>query len=249
MTLAIDRLIRRLDAIGQLGPNDRLALQSLPVQYASYQRQDVIIEEGAEPTTACLVIDGFVHRSKLLPNGHRQIFSLHMPGDLPDLHGLYLKTMDHSLVATSACKLALIHHSAIRGLLRASESLTALLWRDTILDSAAFRAWMLMIGQAEADTRMAHLFCELYVRADAVGLVSNDSFPLPVSQIDLADMLGISAVHANRTLQDIRGAGLLNYEKGVVTILRWAELQELAQFDPQYLHLRDDDEVKSVVGL
>lgn len=242
MTIAIERLIRRLMAIGNLGIEDRLALQSLPVQYVSYQRQDVVIAEGTTSDTACLVVDGYVHRSKLLPNGNRQIFSLHMSGDIPDLHGLHLKTMDHSLVATSACEVAFVRHSAIRELLDASDTLTALLWRDAILDAAAFRAWMLMIGQAEAASRMAHLFCELYMRADAVGLVTDNSFSLPVSQIDLADMLGISAVHANRTLQDIRAGGLLNYDKGVVTILRWSALQDLAQFDPQYLHLREEVE-------
>lgn len=244
MTIAIERLIRRLMAIGHLGSADKLALQSLPVHYASYQRQAVVIAEGTTSDTACLVVDGYVHRSKLLPNGNRQIFSLHMSGDIPDLHGLHLKTMDHSLVATSACKVAFIRHSAIRQLLDVSDSLTALLWRDSILDAAAFRAWMLMIGQAEAASRMAHLFCELYVRADAVGLVTDNSFPLPVSQSDLADMLGISTVHANRTLQDIRAAGLLNYERGVLTILRWSTLQELAQFDPRYLHLREEVEAR-----
>lgn len=244
MSIAIERLITRLMAIGHLGPADRRALQSLPVQYARYQRQEILIAEGTISDAACLVVDGFVHRSKLLPNGNRQIFSLHMSGDIPDLHGLHLRTMDHSLVATSACEVAFIRHSAIRELLDASDTLTALLWRDSILDAAAFRAWMLMIGQAEAASRMAHLFCELYVRSDAVGLVRDNSFSLPVSQSDLADMLGISAVHANRTLQDIRADGLLNYEKGVVTILRWSALQELAQFDPQYLHLRAEVEAR-----
>nr|WP_314262226.1 Crp/Fnr family transcriptional regulator [uncultured Devosia sp.] len=239
MGKAIDLLIRRLESIGQLRPEDREALQSLPYREASFSKGEVLVAEGLISSSACLVTQGYVHRSKLLPTGKRQIFSLHMAGDIPDLHSLHLRTMDHALVATSRCEVAFIQHAAIRPLLNASATLTDLLWRDTIIDSAAFRAWMLMIGQAEAPERMAHLFCELFTRARTMGLTDGQSFELPVSQADLADMLGTSTVHANRTLQDLRGQGLLQFEKGVVTILRWEALQDLAHFDPTYLHLHD----------
>lgn len=248
MSKVIDVLIRRLEAIGHVRPVDRAALQSLPFREASFSKGDILVAEGTVSTAACLVRRGYVHRSKLLPNGKRQIFSLHMAGDIPDLHSLHLRTMDHSLVATTRCEVAFIQHSALRPLLDESATLTDLLWRDTIIDSAAFRAWMLMIGQAEAPERMAHLFCELFTRARIIGLTDGFSFELPINQTDLADMLGTSTVHANRTLQDLRGQGLVQFDKGVVTILRWQSLQTMAQFDPAYLHL-DDDELEPIQQL
>jgi CRP-like cAMP-binding protein len=115
------------------------------------------------------------------------------------------------------------------------------MWRDSLIDAASFRAWMLMLGQTEADERMAHLFCEMFVRLRAIGLTKGRSFEFPVTQIELADALGISAVHANRTLQELRARGVIAVERFDVTIPDWEALQRLASFDPAYLHFADED--------
>nr|WP_314255885.1 Crp/Fnr family transcriptional regulator [uncultured Devosia sp.] len=240
MTQGLETLLRRLHAIGVLAEDDAGALRGLPFRSVQMSKGEEIVPEGTFSRSCCLVVDGLVHRSKALPDGQRQIFSLHLPGDIPDLHGLHLKLMDHSLVATSHCQVAFISHEAIQSVLQRSTALTGLLWRDTLIDAAAFRAWMLMIGQAEAPVRMAHLFCELYVRYTAVGLAANNGYPLPISQGDLADMLGTSPVHANRTLQDLRGRKLLTFSDGRVEILDWLALVEFGQFDGSYLHIRRD---------
>lgn len=237
MDKAMDFLMRRLSAIGDLTQEDRQSLLTLPFKRRRMSRGEEIVTEGDEATACCLVITGYVHRSKVLATGKRQIFSLHMPGDIPDLHGLHLPRMDHNLVATAPAEVALFPHVAVQRLLDQSSRLTALFWRDTLIDAAAFRAWMLMLGQAEAPVRMAHLFCELYVRSQLVGLNQENSFALPISQIDLADMLGTSTVHANRTLQDLRLQGLVDFKRGRVTVLRWRELAELGMFDSSYLHI------------
>lgn len=237
MDKTIDFLLRRLSAIGKLNAEDRDLLVSLPFRRRRVSKGEEIVAEGSTSNSCCLVVTGYVHRSKVSVTGNRQIFSLHMAGDIPDLHSLHLPKMDHSLVATAPAEVALISHAAIQNVLDQSATLTALLWRDTLIDAAAFRAWMLMLGQAEAPARMAHLFCELYVRSRLVGLNRENSFALPISQIAIADMLGTSTVHANRTLQDLRLQKLVDFERGRVTVLRWRELAELGMFDSSYLHI------------
>lgn len=237
MDKAIEFMMRRLSGAGTLSPEDRDRLISLPIRRKRLAKGDEIVVEGSRSSSCCLVIKGYVHRSKTLATGDRQIFSLHMAGDIPDLQSLHLPRMDHSLVATSPAEVALIAHADIQTVLDQSSRLTALFWRDTLIDAAAFRSWMLMLGQAEAPVRMAHLFCELYVRSQLVGLNKENSFALPISQVDIADMLGTSTVHANRTLQDLRSQGLMDFASGRVTILRWRELAELGMFDESYLHV------------
>lgn len=236
MDRAIEFMVRRLSGVGQLSSEDRDRLVSLPIRRKRFAKGEEIVAEGSSSSSCCLVFKGYVHRSKTLITGDRQIFSLHMAGDVPDLQSLYLPRMDHSLVATSPAEVALISHSSIQTILDQSSRLTALFWRDTLIDAAAFRSWMLMLGQAEAPVRMAHLFCELYVRSQLVGLNKGNTFALPISQVDIADMLGTSTVHANRTLQDLRSQGLVDFTRGRVTILRWRELAELGMFDESYLH-------------
>jgi CRP-like cAMP-binding protein len=239
MQSAFSALITRLEAIGEVDGLARKTLSELPAQKRTFTKGSEIVADGNVSTSCCLVVEGYAFRSKSLPNGNRQIFSLHTSGDIPDLHSLYLPKMDHSLGAISDCTVATIPHEAIKEALVRAPSLVGLLWRDTLIDAAAFRAWMLMLGQAEAISRMAHLFCELYTRQSMAGLTDNNRFFLPLTQTDLGDILGISVVHANRTLQDLRGRGLLDIEQRHVSILKWQQLRQLGQFDPSYLHYLD----------
>lgn len=246
MDIDVAHLVRRLRSIGTLSEKEVLAISALPVRRATFAKGEEIIAEGQVSNSCCLVINGYVHRSKALPSGDRQIFSLHIAGDIPDLHSLHLPKMDHNLVATAHSEVGLISHSDIRTVLRSSFELASLLWRDTLIDAAAFRAWMLMLGQAEVPVRMAHLFCELHIRSQLVGLSKGSSFPLPISQYDIADMLGTSTVHANRTLQDLRAQGLVRFEHGWVTLPRWDELTKLGLFDSSYLHIADSSKAGDI---
>ncbi|KQT42790.1 hypothetical protein ASG47_17870 [Devosia sp. Leaf420] len=239
MNSAIDPLLHRLETIGTLTDADREELRRLPLRESDLAKGSEIVADGEVSSSCCLVVSGYLCRSKTLPNGNRQIFSLHTAGDIPDLHSLHLNMMDHSLSAISDCRIARIPHDAVYEALDRSPTLNALLWRDTLIDSAAFRAWMLMLGQAEAVSRMAHFFCELFTRAAMAGLTENNTFALPLTQADLGDILGISMVHANRTLQDLRGRGVMDFDQQIVSILRWQELRKLGQFDPSYLHYLD----------
>jgi CRP-like cAMP-binding protein len=240
MERALQALTTRLEAIGQLSSDDRARLAALPFNVRNIRKGEEIIADGEMSHSCCLVVSGYVYRSKTLANGNRQIFSLHMAGDVPDLHSLHLHRMDHNLAAMSDGQVAQVPHRALTEMLDAAPHLNGLLWRDTLIDAAAFRAWMLMLGQAEAGPRMAHHFCELYTRASMAGLTTGNSFGFPLTQQDLGDVLGISIVHANRTLQDLRARGLVEFDQQTVTILRWDALRAYGQFDPAYLHYLDD---------
>lgn len=239
MSKAIRALIHRLESVGTLSAAARDVIAALPLTERSHLKGEEIVADGEVSTHCCLVVSGYVYRSKLLPSGSRQIFSLHMLGDIPDLHSLHLPKMDHNLAAMSDSRVAYIAHSEINKALEQAPELIGLFWRTTLIDSAAFRAWLLMLGQADASTRMAHLFCEMFTRAAMAGLAEGSSFPLPLTQNDLADYLGISLVHANRTLQDLRSSGVLEFQHQTATILRWNELRAMGQFDPAYLHYLD----------
>lgn len=239
MAKPIDALIRRLETIGTVPPRGRDALMRLPLLERNLSKGQEIVADGETSSHCCMVLDGYVYRSKTLVTGDRQIFSLHLAGDVPDLHSLHLQRMDHNLAAMSDCRVAHIPHTAVHTLLEDAPELTGLFWRLTTIDAAAFRAWMLMLGQAEAVPRMAHLFCELFTRAAMAGINNDHSFELPLTQNDLADILGISLVHANRTLQELRLARLVEFQNQTLTVLRWEELRRVGQFDPAYLHLLD----------
>lgn len=231
-------LIRKLDSIAELTDEDRQTLAALPLQIRDLQADEDATRDGDVPRTCCLLIEGFMHRYKLLPDGKRQILAFHTPGDIPDLQSLGLNVMDHSMAALVPCKVGHISHDNLRAAMRRSPGVAEALWRDTLIDAAIFRAWITALGQRSAYGHMAHLLCELFTRLRAVGMTSEDACKLPITQAELGDALGLSTVHVNRTLMELRGGGLITLDKGRLTILNWNGLAAAAQFDPTYLHLR-----------
>jgi CRP-like cAMP-binding protein len=198
-----------------------------------------IVRDQDQPSQCCLVLEGFLCRYKALDDGRRQIFSFHIPGDIPDLQSLHLTVMDHNLGTLVRSKVAFITHDNMRALLRNHPVIGDACWRDTLIDAAIFREWMVGMGRRQAYGRIAHLFCELTAKNRAIGLAPEDSFKLPATQADLGDALGLSTVHVNRVLQELRGAGLITLGGGVLTVLDWEGLKEAGEFDPTYLHLEN----------
>jgi CRP-like cAMP-binding protein len=189
---------------------------------------------------SCLLIEGFACRYKTTAEGKRQILSFHIPGEIPDLQSIHLKTMDHSLQTLTRSKVGFITHETLRDLCGRYPRIADALWRDTLIDAAIFREWMINIGRREAYARACHLLCELMTRMRAVGLAQDHTCVLPISQGELADALGISHVHANRVLQDIRKDKLIRLTKSTLTVLDWEGLTRAGEFDPTYLHLEND---------
>ena len=229
-------LVCKLESITDLTEAEQKALLSLPMQVQDIPADQNILREGDRPTQCCLMLEGFAARFKFTEKGKRQIFAFHTPGDMPDALSLQLKTMDHSLGTLTPCKVGFIPHEHMRELLRQHPRLMEVFWRDTLIDAAIFREWMIGIGRRSAKTRIAHLFCEMVMRLRAVGLEKDSSIPMPITQAELGDALGLSTVHVNRTLQELRGESLVSLEGRVLTVLDWEGLKLAGEFDATYLH-------------
>jgi CRP-like cAMP-binding protein len=239
-------LMRKLQSISPLSDDERHCLLTLPLATRIVGPDHDIVREGDRPTECCLIVEGFACRYKHTAEGRRQIFSFHLPGDIPDLQSLHLKVMDHSLATLTASKLAFAMHERVTDLMRRCPRIGDVLWRDTLIDAAVFREWMMGIGRRSAYTRIAHVLCEVLVRMRAVGLADGQECELPVTQAELGDALGLSTVHVNRSLQELRAASLIELRGGSLTILNWDGLKYAGEFDPTYLHL--DGVLKDIVA-
>jgi len=230
------RLVRKLQSITHLTAEEQQAVLDLPMTVRSYARGQDIVRDGDRPGECCLILDGFACRYKLLPDGRRQIMAFHTPGDLPDLQSLHLQVMDHAVAAMMPTQAAFIPHKSMQELTGRYPGLLHAFWRDTLIDAAIFREWLVGTGRRDAHERIAHLICEMLLRFRGVDLAPNDTFRIPATQADIADALGLSNVHVNRVLQDLRRDGLITWTNHMVSILRWEELQARGLFNATYLH-------------
>ena len=233
----IEKLLLNLRSHDDVTVAEESALREVITRTAFFQTGDDIVVQGSRPRHSTLLLDGISARYKILEDGSRQITALHVPGDFVDLHAFALKTMDHGIVAMSPCQVAFAEHSDLRMITETLPHLTRLLWLDTIVDGAIHREWIVAMGRRSKKAHLAHLICELYLRLQVVGLVDGWSFWLPLSQGEIADVLGLSLVHLNKTLQLLRKDEVVRWENKTVEILNWAGLALLAEFDATYLSL------------
>lgn len=231
-------LIRKLSAAEALTEHDHTVLTDLCRRSRYVEAGRDIIRTGDPPSDVHLVLDGFAYRYKILPEGSRQIVAVLLPGDFCDLHVAILGEMDHAIATLTRCTVVDIPAATIRDLTENRPRITRALWWATLVDEAILREWLSSMGQREAPERMAHLFCELLLRLGLVGFADGNGYDLPLTQIELADVLGMTSVHVNRTLRDLRGNGLAVLKSRRLTIPDVARLKAFCSFDPAYLHLR-----------
>ncbi len=236
---AFERLVLKLNTIIRLSEHERDTLFNLPLLIRDLRPDQDIVREGDRPSQCCLIVEGLAYRYKLVGEGKRQIFSYHISGDTPDLQSLHLERMDHNVGTLIATRVAFIPHQDVRKLTETHPRLLAAFWRDGLVDAAVFREWMVGMGRRTALARIAHLLCELFTRYSAVGLSEDYRFPYHLRQTDIGDSLGLSTVHVNRVIQKLKSDKLIDVNGKTMTILDWEKLQEVAEFDPHYLHLRD----------
>ena len=235
--LETNPLIRSLERIGSLSDVERYVLDAAIMHTRQVRAGQDIVREGDRPPECGLILDGFACRYKLLSAGRRQIMAFHIVGDICDLHSFLLDEMDHSIGAVTACTLGVIPHQALRTITDRHPRLTRLLWRSTLIDAAMFREWMAGIGRRSALARVAHLLCEVLVRLEAVGLARDGVCEIPVTQTDIGDALGLTNVHVNRVLQQLRGQGVITSRQSTLVVNEWERLKQLGEFVPNYLHL------------
>jgi CRP-like cAMP-binding protein len=196
-----------------------------------------LVRSGQELNSSIILLDGWMARSKDLAGGERQVTELHVAGDFADLHGFTLKRLDHDLVTLSECTVGVVPHDRLQEITERHPRLGRIYWFWANVDAAITRELALSLGQRSAMSRMAHLFCELYMRLDAVGLARDDGFAFPLTQRELSECLGLTVVHANRTIQELRRRGLVELGNRNLTILDRRGLEGIAEFDPAYLYL------------
>jgi CRP-like cAMP-binding protein len=236
-------LVRKLQNFTMLPPDElRAVLEAMSNVRAIAAREDIVVQGEQNPSVKVL-LEGFACRYKMLEDGRRQILSLFVPGDMCDLRVFILKRMDHCVSTLTPARFAILSPESILRLTHRYSTLTRALWWTTLVEEAIAREWIVNVGQRTALERTAHLFCELYFRLRAVDLTRGLTFPVPLTQIELSEALGLSSVHVNRTLQELRRQNLIKLDAGILTILDLEALTEVAFFNPDYLHLEQDSTV------
>lgn len=230
-------LIRKLEVFATLGRKDRDVVEGLCVGARDYRAGEDLVQEGERPDCVFLLTQGWACRYKLLPDGQRQISAYILPGDTCDVFNFVLEKMDHSIGALGPCKAVSVPQAELMEIIAKHPAIARALYWATMVDGATNREWLLNIGQRDAFGRAAHLFSELLLRMGSIGLADGDCFRLPLTQTDLADTMGLTPVYVNRTLQRMRGEGLITLKRRELTILEPEQLIKLSAFTPNYLHL------------
>lgn len=223
----------------QLTAEERAALEGAMSGTRELGPRTTLLRQGDTLTQSTLLIDGLMGRYLDDRQGSRQLIALHVPGDFVDLHGYPLGHLDHDVGSLTACTIGLFPHRALRELTERMPGLTLKLWFSTMLDAAMHRQWVFRLGRLDAVARLANFMCELHLRLGAVGIGDADGFPLPLTQTDIAEMCGLTHIHVNRVLRQLREERLLEVRPGRVTIHDFAALARRGQFDPAYLYLDD----------
>lgn len=230
-------LISRLAAICTLTDDDVDVILSLPYALRDGIAGWEVLREGDSPSRCCLILDGTFCRFKMAEEGARQIVSYHIRGDLPDLQSCFLDVMDYNLSALTPGTVAFIPHASVRQLLEEKPLLAAKLLRESFIDSSITREWLCNVGRRSAQSRIAHLFCEMYTRHLAAGSADLLSFPFGLTQAAIGDSQGLSTVHVNRVLKKLRTDKLITTQSKRIIILDWDQLQVVGDFDKGYLHI------------
>ena len=230
-------IIRKLNNMVELTTEELAAVAAIPVEVVNYTRHQDIVRQGDAPTRSFAVLEGFTSTYKITGRRRRQICAVHIPGDMPDVQSLHLPVLDISIAALSNCRLAMISHEALHRLSRKHPRVGDALWRGTLIDAAIGREWLTSMGQRTAVVRIAHFFCEFLTRMSSVGLAQEFSCEVPLTQALFGETLGMSAVHINRGLQELRARNLIRFEDNVLRALNWEGLKSAGDFDSTYLHL------------
>jgi CRP-like cAMP-binding protein len=220
-----------------LSDADRTAVSRLPHTLRTIERHGFIRREGDRPTHSCLLRSGFVLRHRTLGDGSRQIVAIHLPGDFVDLPSLMLGVADYSAQAVTRCEVAYLRHDVLKGIACTRPRVGQAMWHDTLIETSIAREWIANVGRRDSSARIAHFLCEIGLRLEAAGLAGHTAWDLPLTQDQIADCTGLTAVHVNRTLRALNAAGLVTLARRSVIIDDWRKLARAGDFNPGYLHL------------
>lgn len=235
--MTVEKLLLKLRHRDSVSAEEEAVLRAIASPPELIPARRCAIREGESINRSMLLIEGFLGRYKDMRDGQRQVTALHFGGDFADLHGFLLKRLDHDLLAITDCVVSWVSHQSLQKVTDAHPHLARMLWFSTNLDAAIHRAWAVSLGRRDAIARLAHLICELQVRLEIVGMADPGGYALPLTQADLAECLGLTPVHVNRVLKELRERDLLTFRSGRVKIHDFDKLARLAEFSPAYLYL------------
>lgn len=241
--------LKRLTTRSKLTAEEQDAILALPGEPTEILANHDFVRMGERVDHACLVVDGLAARFAQTASGERQIIALHLPGDMVDLHSVVAPHTSLPLQALSRILIVRVPHAALIAITDQYPAVGRAFWRDAIVDVSLISQSLLSLGRRRAASRLAHLYCELAVRsghlnrnddadiAQSGAAIVPEAFAFPATQYHIADILGLTPVHVNRTLRLLREAGLVEANDGWVRILDWKGLTQIAEFDPSYLQL------------
>jgi CRP-like cAMP-binding protein len=228
-----DIALQKLRRHSQLAAEDEDLIRSLAGRTRALEPGEDLVYQGDRPYAATLVLSGMIARYHTMAQGRRQYLSFHFPGDWPDAQSILLERMDHGVCAIGPA--ASVRHDHLRAAFEARSAVALALWRETLIDAAIFREAITNNSSRPALARMAHLFCELFYRAQSAGTVLGDSAALPFTQAQLGEALGMALVTVNRLLQALRRTETMDFRTGTLRVMQWERLCEIGEFDPDYL--------------
>lgn len=235
-------LFQRLSHRHQLTEADRREILSLSCKTQKFGRLDFLLREGEHADHAWIMISGFSVRHRVLRNGARQILSLHMRSDMVDFHSSFLGIADHNVQMLSDGEIALIPVETIKNLALDRPNVAIALWYETLLEGSIHREWMVNLGRRHAFARIAHIFCEFSLRIQHAGLGAQERFEFPMTQEELADAVGLTPIHVNRSIRGLEKEGfILRPSARTIVIADWQKLAAVSNFDSSYLHLNETE--------
>jgi CRP-like cAMP-binding protein len=235
--LYLDRLLLR----SILSDDEKQAILALPARASAVDVQHDFVRIGDKVKHACLIVDGLVARFAQIRNGNRGFVAFHIPGDMADLHSVVVPNVTWALHAVVPTTILRIPHAALIDLTARYPAIAMAFWRDCVVDGNVMAQWTVNIARKDAAARVAHLFCETYLRYHAIGLARDGSFPFAITQINLADAVGLTPIHLNRVLKRLREDGMAIKGAEIVRILDFDRLAAIGEFDPAYLQLDEAD--------
>jgi CRP-like cAMP-binding protein len=233
-----NRFIEKLQGYAAIGPDDARALAVATSKPRKFAAKHDLIREGDRPGPVFVMLEGWACRYKILPSGTRQVMAFLMPGDCCDLHIGMLAEMDHNIQTITPALVAMIDGTEMGALMDKHRPVARAMYISQLVDEGIMRAWITSMGRRTSIERVAHLMCELYLRARNIGLTDETHFALPLSQLVLADALGMTPVHLNRVLKELRLTGAMTLQRGSLLITDPGKLVQIAGFDANYLHRR-----------
>jgi CRP-like cAMP-binding protein len=229
-----------------LEANERARIEAAITEVNTLGPRKIVARADERLTNSTLLLEGIMSRYLDDRNGLRQLVAIHFPGDFLDLHAFPLKVLDHDVATLTTATVATVPHAEIEAIAEEMPQLIRKLWFATLLDAAIHRAWLFRLGRLDATGRVAHFLCETNARLFSAGLSDGRRFALALTQADLAEICGLTTVHVNRVMRQLREEQLCLFRSSLVEILDPAGLAKRAQFDPAYLYIDDDSQLPSV---